>query len=113
MEIPVEHESHITLSHIKSELNRYGLACGAWAAVDPGRDLRGTVEEQGACLEYIHHMIDFAVALDCPTLVGPIYSSVGRAEFVPEKERKAQWKLVVGHLKKICRYAEKKWKKWR
>jgi len=112
VEIPLEHELHIIPSYIKSELNRYGLECGAiGCAVGPGRDLRGTAEEQQACLEYIHHMIDMAVVLDCPTLVGPIYSSVGRAEFVPEKERKAQWKLVVGHLKMICRYAEKKGKK--
>jgi D-psicose/D-tagatose/L-ribulose 3-epimerase len=112
VEIPLEQESHIIPSYIKSELNRHGLACGAMGcAVGPGRDLRGTLQEQEACLEYIHHMIDIAVELDCPTLVGPIYSSVGRAEFVPEKERKAQWKLVVGHLKKICRYAERKGKK--
>ena len=109
VEIPLEHESHIDPSFIKSELDKHGLVCGGiGCAVGPGRDLRGTVEEQQVCLDYIHHMIDTAVALDCPTLVGPIYSSVGRAEFVPAKERKAQWKLVVGHLKKICRYAEKK-----
>jgi D-psicose/D-tagatose/L-ribulose 3-epimerase len=112
VEIPLEQESHIIPSYIKSELNRHGLVCGAMGcAVGPGRDLRGTSDEQQACLEYIHHMIDIAAALECPTLVGPIYSSVGRAEFVPERERKAQWKLVVGHLKKICRYAEKKGKK--
>jgi D-psicose/D-tagatose/L-ribulose 3-epimerase len=53
-------------------------------------------------------MVDVAVLLGAPTLVGPIYSAVGRADFVPEKERRAQWKLVVRHLKKICHYAEEK-----
>ena len=46
--------------------------------------------------------------LDSAVLVGPIYSAVGRAEYVPDKERKAQWKQVVKHLKTLCRYAEKK-----
>ena len=112
VEIPLEHESHINPAFIKSELEKHGLVCGAMGcAVGPGRDLRGTKEEQQACLEYIHHVIDISDALDCSTLVGPIYSAVGRAEYVPEKERKSQWKLVVGHLKTICRYAEKKEKR--
>ncbi len=43
VEIPLEQESHIIPSYIKSELKRYGLACGAMGcAVGPGRDLRGT-----------------------------------------------------------------------
>jgi D-psicose/D-tagatose/L-ribulose 3-epimerase len=112
VEIPLEDVSHIDPAYVKSKLDKHGLVCGAiGCAVGPGRDLRGTSEEQQASLEYIHQMIDTAVTLDCPTLVGPIYSSVGRAEFVPEKEKKAQWKLVTGHLKTICRYAEKKGKK--
>ncbi|MCI0624965.1 MAG: sugar phosphate isomerase/epimerase [Acidobacteria bacterium] len=112
VEIPLEHESHIDPGFVKSELAKHSLVCCAiGCAVGPGRDLRGTREEQNACLEYIHHTIDIAVMLECPTLLGPIYSSVGRAEFVPEKERKAQWKLVAGHLKRICRYAEKKRRK--
>jgi D-psicose/D-tagatose/L-ribulose 3-epimerase len=112
VEIPVEHESDIDPVFVKSELDRHGLVCSAiGCAVGPGRDLRGTVDEQNDCLDYLHRMVDTAVLLDTPTLVGPIYSAVGRADFVPEKERRAQWKLVVRHLKRICRYAEKNGRK--
>jgi D-psicose/D-tagatose/L-ribulose 3-epimerase len=112
VEIPVEHESDIDPVFVKAELDRHGLVCSAvGCAVGPGRDLRGTVDEQNDCLEYLHRMVETAVLLDTPTLVGPIYSAVGRADFVPEKERRAQWKLVVRHLKMICRYAEKKGRK--
>ena len=112
VEIPIEHESHIDASYVKSELDRYDLACAAaGGAFGPGRDLRGTPEEQEACIDYVHYLIDAAVTLGAPTLVGPVYSAVGRAEYVPEKERKAQWKLVVRHLKKLCHYAEKKGKR--
>jgi D-psicose/D-tagatose/L-ribulose 3-epimerase len=108
-EIAVEHESHIDPAFVRAELDRAGLVCGSLCgAYGPGRDLRGTPEEQQACLDYAHHMIDMAVTLGARTLVGPIYSAVGRAELVPDKERRAQWKLVAKHLKKICRHAEKK-----
>jgi D-psicose/D-tagatose/L-ribulose 3-epimerase len=109
VEIAVEHESHIDPVYVKSELSRHGLVgtslCGAFG---PGRDLRGTKQEQDACLDYVLKLIDIMTVLDSSVLVGPIYSAVGRAEYVPEKERKAQWKLVVKHLKTLCRYAEKK-----
>jgi D-psicose/D-tagatose/L-ribulose 3-epimerase len=112
VEIPVEQESDIDPAFVKSELDRHNLVCAAiGCAVGPGRDLRGSPDEQKTCLDYLHQMIDIAVILGSPTLVGPIYSAVGRADFVPEKERKLQWKLVVRHLKKVCRYAEKRGRK--
>jgi D-psicose/D-tagatose/L-ribulose 3-epimerase len=109
VEIPVEHPSDIDPAFVKSELDRLRLVCCAvGCAVGPGRDLRGSEEEQRSCLEYLHQMVDIALLLDAPTLVGPIYSAVGRADFVPERERQSQWKMVVRHLKKICHYAEKR-----
>jgi D-psicose/D-tagatose/L-ribulose 3-epimerase len=112
VEIAVEHESHIDPVYVKSELERHdlvgGTLCGAFG---PGRDLRGTPEEQQASLDYIHKLIDMMVILDSHVLAGPLYSVVGRAEFVPQEERKAQWKQVVKHLKTVCNYAAKKEKK--
>ena len=109
VEIALEHESHVDPRFVRSELERNGLVCGSLCgAYGPGRDLRGTRAEQEACLDYVHHMIDAAGVLGARTLVGPIYSAVGRAEFVPERERRAQWKLVARNLKKVCRYADKK-----
>ena len=111
VEIAVEHESHIDAAFVKSELDRHGLVCGTLCgAFGPGRDLRGTEEEQRACIDYVQKLIDIAVVLDSPALVGPVYSAVGRAEFVAKKERQAQWKLVVKNLKRVCQYAGKKGK---
>ena len=111
VEIAVEHESHIDPVFIKSELDRHGLVCGTLCgAFGPGRDLRGSREEQEASLAYIQQLIDIMVTLGTSTLVGPVYSAVGRAEFVPESERAAQWRLVVEHLKQACRYAEEQGK---
>ena len=111
VEIAVEHESHIDPAYIKSELDRNGLVCGTLCgAFGPGRDLRGSREEQESSLAYIQQLIDMMATLGASTLVGPIYSAVGRAELIPERDRAAQWQLVVEHLKQVCRYAERQGK---
>jgi len=48
--------------------------------------------------------------LGCPSLIGPVYSAVGRADAVPPAEYKKQWKAVVKNLKTLSKYAEKKGK---
>ncbi len=109
VEIPVEDPSHIDPAHVKAELDKNGLVCGSvCACMGGGRDLRGTPEQQLAAMEYMIRLIDQMVVLGCPSLIGPVYSEVGRADAVPKKEYKAQWKTVVKHLKKLAKYAEKK-----
>jgi D-psicose/D-tagatose/L-ribulose 3-epimerase len=39
-------------------------------------------------------------------LVGPLYSSVGRADAVEEDEYKQQWQLVAAHLRQLANYAQ-------
>lgn len=109
IEIPVEDPSHIDPKHVKAELDKNGLVCGSvCACMGPDRDLRGTPEQQQTGLDYMLKLIDQMVDLDCPSLIGPVYSAVGRADAVPEKEYKQQWKAVVKHLKTLCKAAEKK-----
>ena len=112
VEIPVEDLSHIDPAHVKAELDKYGLVCGSvCACMGPDRDLRGTPEQQKTGLDYMLKLIDQMVVLDCPSMIGPVYSAVGRADAVPEEEYKQQWKTVVKNLKTLCRYAEKKGRK--
>ena len=108
IEIPVEDPSHIDPAHVKRELDKNGLVCGSvCACMGGGRDLRGTPEQQKTGLDYMMKLIDQMVVLDCPSLIGPVYSEVGRADAVPEKEYKQQWKTVVKHLKTLAKYAAK------
>lgn len=108
VEIPIEDPSHIDPAHVKAELDKYGLVCGSvCACMGPDRDLRGTPENQQTGLSYMMKLIDQMVVLDCPSLIGPVYSAVGRADAVPEKEYKQQWKTVVKHLKTLAKYAGK------
>ena len=108
IEIPIEDPSHIDPAHVKKELDRHGLACGsACACMGPDRDLRGTSEQQQTGLDYMMKVLDQMVELDCPSLIGPVYSAVGRADAVPPEEYNEQWKTVVQNLKTLCKHAEK------
>jgi len=72
----------------------------------PGRDLRGTPEEQKTAMDYCKTLIDQMVVLDCPSMIGPVYSVVGKAEAVEPARQKQEWTLVVENLKQLAKYAE-------
>lgn len=111
-EVPIESPAHIDPQKVKREADKTGLACGsACACMGPDRDLRGTTRQQQTALKYMMAVIDQMVALDCPSLIGPVYSAVGRADAVPTPEYKKQWRTVVKNLKTLCAYAGDKGKK--
>lgn len=108
VEIAIEDCSHIDPARVKRELDKAGLVCGSiCACLGPERDLRGTPEQQKTSLAYLKGVLDQMVVLGCPSVVGPVYSSVGRADAVPSAEYRQQWKTVVKNLRELCRYAEK------
>jgi len=112
VEIAIEDPAHIDPKRVKDELDKAGLPCGsACACFGPERDLRGTTRQQQTSLKYMRALLDQMVALDCPSLIGPVYSSVGRADAVPPRERRQQWRTVVRNLKTLCQEAADKGKK--
>jgi D-psicose/D-tagatose/L-ribulose 3-epimerase len=109
VELAIENLSDIDPLHIKRELDRLGLACcSVCAAMGPDRDLRGDAQQQETSLTYLVGLLDLMVELDCPKLIGPVYSAVGRADAHTDEERAEQWKLVVGHLRTLSEAAEAK-----
>jgi D-psicose/D-tagatose/L-ribulose 3-epimerase len=107
VEIAIEDPQHIDPHHVKRELDRHGLVCGSVSACfGPGRDLRGTKQQQDATLGYVMALLNQMVVLDCPTLIGPVYSAVGRADAVPAPEYRRQWRTVVRNLKLLGEFAE-------
>lgn len=108
VEIAIEDPAHIDPAHVKRELDRHGLVCGSvCAAMGPDRDLRGDAKAQKTGLTYMMALLDQMVVLNCPSLIGPVYSAVGRADAVPPDEYKRQWATVAKNLKTLCRHAEK------
>src|SRR6266498_3624746 len=109
VEIPVEDLSHIDPAFVKEELDKHGLACGSiCACMGPGRDFRGTPEEQKTAMDYCKAIIDQAAAVACPSIIGPVYSVVGKADAVEPAQQKVEWALVVKNLKVLAKYAEQK-----
>lgn len=109
VEIPIEDPSHTDPAKIKAALDKAGLACGSvCACMGPGRDFRGSDEEQKTAMTYCKALIDQMVVLECPNLIGPVYSVVGKADAVEPAEQKREWALVVKNLKELCAYAKSK-----
>jgi len=107
VEIPIEDPSHIDPAFVKEELDRHGLVCGsACACMGPGRDFRGSPEEQKTTMDYCKTLLDQMVVLGCPSLIGPVYSVVGKADAVEPAKQKEEWALVVENVRQLAKYAE-------
>jgi len=109
VEIPIEDPSHIDPAVVRAALEKSGLACGSiCACMGPGRDFRGTEEEQQTAMTYCKALVDQAVIIGCPAIIGPVYSVVGKADAVEPEQQKVEWALVVKNLKVLCAYAQSK-----
>jgi D-psicose/D-tagatose/L-ribulose 3-epimerase len=109
VEIPVEDPSHIDPAAVKAAAAKAGIAVGSLCAcMGPGRDFRGSAQEQKTAMDYVKTLIDQAAIIGCPRIIGPIYSVVGKADAVEEAEQKREFALVVKNLKVLAKYAEKK-----
>jgi D-psicose/D-tagatose/L-ribulose 3-epimerase len=107
LEIAVEDPAHIDAVRVKQDLDSIGLVCGSICSCTGGdRDLRGTPQQQRIAMTYFRALLDQAVVLGAKSIIGPLYSAVGRADAVPRNEYRKQWKIVVGHLKTLSKEAE-------
>jgi D-psicose/D-tagatose/L-ribulose 3-epimerase len=109
VEIPVEALEHIDPAKVKAAADKNGLVIGSvCACMGPGRDFRGSAEDQRTASEYVKGLIDQAVVLGCPSVIGPIYSVVGLIGPHDDAEKKQQFDLVVKNLQPLAQYAESK-----
>lgn len=109
VEIAIEAPEHIDPTKVKKALDENSLICGSvCACFGPGRDLRGSAKEQRDGVRYVKALIDHMVILECHTLIGPIYSVVGKANAVTPERKKKEFALVVKNLKILCQYAEER-----
>ena len=109
VEIPIEDPSHIDPAKVKAAADKAGIAIGSvCACMGPGRDFRGSEADQAAAMAYCKALIDQAVILGCPSLIGPVYSVVGKADAVEPAQQKVEWALVVKNLKVLAAYAAQK-----
>lgn len=108
-EIPVEELEHIDPAKVRAAADKAGISIGTiCACMGPGRDFRGTPEDQSAASAYVMGLIDQAVILGAHTVIGPIYSVVGRTGAHTDAEKKEHFDMVVKNLKPLAKYAESK-----
>ena len=106
VEIPIESPEHIDPAAVKAVADKRGLAIGSvCACMGPGRDFRGTPEEQRTAMDYCKAVVDQAAIMSCPRVIGPIYSVVGKADAVEPEQQTAEFALVVNNLKELAAYA--------
>jgi D-psicose/D-tagatose/L-ribulose 3-epimerase len=106
VEIPLEKAGDFDCGKTLHALRDNGLVCcSVCGFFNRGRDLRGNREEQETAKSYIRSCIDACSTLECDLLVGPFYSSIGRASKETEGARQEQWHTVVENLKGLCSYA--------
>lgn len=106
VEIALEDPANIDPEFVRKALDENDLECrSVCAATGPGRDLRGTRKDQVTAIEYVEALIRIAPVLGSKLVAGPVYSAVGRAEFVPDDEKRRQWELVAGNLKTLADFA--------
>ena len=71
VEIPVEDPSHIDPVAVREAAKKAGIAVGSLCAcMGPGRDFRGTPEEQATGMAYCKALVDQAAIMGCPRLIG-------------------------------------------
>lgn len=109
VEIPIEDPSHIDPAKVKAAADKAGIAIGSvCACMGPGRDLRGSPEDQKTGIDYVKAIIDQAAVLGCPKVIGPIYSVVGLKGPHDDATKKQHFDLVVKNLKPLAAHAASK-----
>ena len=109
VEIAIEDPAHISATIVKKAAQKEGLAIGSvCAAMGPGRDFRGSSSDQKRAMKYLTALVDLAVELESPRVIGPLYSVVGRVGAHDDKTKALHFKLVVKNLKQLAKYAEQK-----
>ncbi|MHA3769927.1 sugar phosphate isomerase/epimerase family protein [Verrucomicrobiota bacterium sgz303538] len=109
VEIPIEDPSHIDPAKVKAAADKAGLTIGSiCACMGPGRDFRGSAADQKTAMDYCKKLVDQAVELGCPRIIGPIYSVVGLIGAHDDSAKKKHFDSVVKNLKVLAKYAQSK-----
>lgn len=109
VEIGLEKKGDLDYKKTLKAFKNNGLVCSSVCGLfGEDRDIRGPNKEYiKNGLDYIKDCLEACAEMESKLLVGPIYSAVGRASMVSEKDKKIQWDTVVENLGKACQWAEK------
>jgi D-psicose/D-tagatose/L-ribulose 3-epimerase len=106
VEIAVEDPGLIDASPVKQSLKDFELKPVICGAFGPTRDL--TNDDPAIhknAFGYIDACFDLCNNLGASFFAGPMYSTVGKARMLPDKQRKQEWELAVKNLRTVCEMA--------
>jgi D-psicose/D-tagatose/L-ribulose 3-epimerase len=106
LEICIEDPDTIDPLSILSRLQRAGLKATVCGAFGSSRDLssdEAEIRENG--MAYLRRCVEIAKALGARTVVGPMYSAVGKTRMLEPPERAKQWGLAVESLRRAADFA--------
>lgn len=109
LEIACENPSFTDMGAIRAELDRNGLSgiiCGAFGL---DRNISSSNPQYVSNAKaYIRWLIDAAVVVGSPLVVGPMYSAVGKDHLEDDAARKAEWDCAVEGVREMATYAAEK-----
>jgi D-psicose/D-tagatose/L-ribulose 3-epimerase len=106
LEICVEDPETIDAPRISARLGDAGMTARVCGAFGPNRDVSSDdAAIRASGFAYLRSCVDIAAALGSPSVVGPMYSAVGKTRFLEPAERDAQWRLAVDGLRVAADYA--------
>lgn len=110
VEIALEKKGDFDYGSVLKKLRNNDLECSSICGLfGPDRDVRGPNKEYVKNgIAYIKDCIDAAYELEAGLVIGPLYSSVGRANMESDEAKKEQWATARESLEEVCEYAEKK-----
>jgi D-psicose/D-tagatose/L-ribulose 3-epimerase len=106
VEVPIESTTDLDYSRLRAAADEAGLTITACGAFGPDRDLiHGDPAVRANAKDYVRHSIEAAQVMGSKTLVGPMYSAVGRTWRTTPDERKAFEDVLVTTLKELAQHA--------
>ena len=109
LELCIEDTSRVTAEAILAAAGASDMRFSLCGAFGPERDVsheEPKIRRLG--LDYIEFLVDLAAGIGAPTIVGPMYSAVGKARMLGAEEREQQRRWAVESLKHAADYAAKK-----
>ncbi|MEX0599265.1 MAG: TIM barrel protein, partial [Rhodothermales bacterium] len=100
VELPVEAPGDFDVSRARNLADGHGLDLSICAVIGPGRDLL-LPEESDRGIAYLQACLETADAAGSPTLVGPLYSAVGRCWRSTPEERELDVARLVDILRAL------------
>lgn len=106
VELPVEQVDDWTPACVRSLLDEFALGVSLCAVTPPGRELVATDPATvTSTQDYLRRAIDIAAEVGAPTLMGPMYASVGRTWRMTPDERRAAYEEIATNLIPVAAHA--------